>query len=618
MGAQGGRGSSRARAPGGSALTALQLDDLSVLASTCPQGAQPPELELTDTAAFVPGTSCVSQLFLKVSFAPYSLFRGIVTFPKQLLYKTVQSRLQPNGLHALPYFQEDLSQLTSYHQTPYLRLESFLSQGSRHGGGCYRREQVQSCDELEAAVSARASRHKTTESYAYSDDFDDDDDDDGLVEDKPPRPRPRQRPAHAGSSAHDEEDGPAGTPSSRAATSSVSIGLSFTDGPTTTTGSSDRMGSFGSDSIQCPEEHHVVPLTAAQGGYNDLLGPLEDTESSDLSVLEQSKGEKHSTAFEGDQQEGSEDVTCVTPSRQSQSTIKSQDRPWSSRPASSRKSKSAGSYTAESKYLGTLKVLDQKMALQETQPDAADSLRAAVYQDWLKKKEEKLQMTVKAKKQEEKLKEEKAAEEEMSKKADARAAYEAWKEKKSETLKDKIREKQEALRKQQKEKDDKEERKETAKRVFEKWKQEHNDLLREEQRKQAQAESRLKEKKEKEEEERRKDCNSTFSQWSEKKKDAIQEKVKTERKKEKIKEIEEKYEKEEREKMALEMYEKWLKRKEFQQKREKHEKKIRAIVEDEPPPPWSPPNRTIPFGDFMDFLVPIKPSTSFMASTTSG
>ncbi|KAL7841480.1 hypothetical protein SRHO_G00251710 [Serrasalmus rhombeus] len=32
-------------------------------------------------------------------------------------------------------------------------------------------------DELEAAVSARASRHKTTESYAYSDDFDDDDDD---------------------------------------------------------------------------------------------------------------------------------------------------------------------------------------------------------------------------------------------------------------------------------------------------------------------------------------------------------------------------------------------------------------------------------------------------------
>ncbi|XP_017564865.2 microtubule-associated protein 9 isoform X1 [Pygocentrus nattereri] len=418
----------------------------------------------------------------------------------------------------------------------------------------------------------------------------------GLVEDKPPRPRPRQRTVHIGGNGHDEEDGPVGTPSSRAATSSVSIPLSFTDGLTTTTGSSDRMGSFGSDGVQHTEEHQTMSFSSAQRGYEDLIGSLEGTGSVDLSVVEQSKEEKHSTSFEENQQEASEDVSRVTASRQSQSTIKSQDKPQSCRPASSRKSKSACSYTTESKYLGTLKVLDQKMGLQETQPEAADPLRAAVYQNWLKKKEEKLQATMKAKKQEEKLKEEKKAEEEMSKKAEAKASYEAWKEKKRETIKEKIREKQEAERKQQKEKEEKEERKETAKRVFEKWKQEHSDHLREQQRKQAQAESRLKEEKEKEQEERKKDCNSSFTQWSERKKDAIEKKMKAEWKKEKIKEIEEKYQKEEQEKTALEMYEKWLKRKEFQQKREKHEKKIKAIVQEEPPPPWSPPNRTIPFG----------------------
>lgn len=34
----------------------------------------------------------------------------------------------------------------------------------------------------------------------------------------------------------------------------------------------------------------------------------------------------------------------------------------------------------ESKYLGALKVLDRKVSLQESQPQAAESLRAAVYQ----------------------------------------------------------------------------------------------------------------------------------------------------------------------------------------------------------------------------------------------
>lgn len=44
------------------------------------------------------------------------------------------------------------------------------------------------------------------------------------------------------------------------------------------------------------------------------------------------------------------------------------------------RSQSACSRNVESKYLGTLKVLDRKVSLQESQQQAADSLRAAVYQ----------------------------------------------------------------------------------------------------------------------------------------------------------------------------------------------------------------------------------------------
>uniref|UniRef100_W5KHE4 Microtubule-associated protein 9 n=1 Tax=Astyanax mexicanus TaxID=7994 RepID=W5KHE4_ASTMX len=356
----------------------------------------------------------------------------------------------------------------------------------------------------------------------------------GLVEDKPPRPRPRQRGAPVGSSGHDEGDGPAETPSSRAATSSVSIPLSFSDRNTTMSASSHRLGSSGSDVSSLLSLTHTHTHTHTQHTHTHSLSP-----ASQLCFF-----------------------TC---------------RPSSSRPLSSRKSRSAcSSYSAQSRYLGSLKVLDQK-SVPQLQPDTADSLRAAVYQEWLKKKEEKLQEALKLKKQEEKLKVEKKVEEEMSKKAEAKASYEAWKEKKQETLREKVREKQEVLKKQQKEQEEKEEKKETAKRVSK-----HQDYLylRPSVIHQTRVVMLV--------------CVSVDQ--SEKKKDALQEKLKEEREKEKIKEIEEKYQKEEREKTALEMYEKWLKRKEFQQKREKQEKKIKAIVQDEPPPPWSPPNRTVPFG----------------------
>ncbi|KAF5880088.1 microtubule-associated protein 9 isoform X1, partial [Clarias magur] len=335
----------------------------------------------------------------------------------------------------------------------------------------------------------------------------------------------------------------------------------------------------------CPK--HTAGNSGSDVGQDDVSvtlnthsRPLEGAESTDLTGEEARDQGKH--------QPGS-DLGETSPRQRVRSP--------ESRPGSSRKSRRTPLYSTQSRYLGTLKVLEQKACSQETGPDAVDSLRAAIYQDWLKRKEEKLQATFRAKIQEEKLKEEKKNEEEVSKKAEAKASYEAWKEKKHEALRVTIREKQEALRKLQKEMEAREEKKETAKRVFEKWKLEHDELLREQRQKQLQTENRLKEKKEREKEERKRESRCSFAQWSDRKKEVIEDKLKFERRKQRIRKIEDQYEKEEKEKTALDLYDQWLRRKELEQKQERRERKVRAGVVEEPPsPPWSPPNRTIPFG----------------------
>ncbi|XP_047671791.1 microtubule-associated protein 9 isoform X2 [Tachysurus fulvidraco] len=381
-----------------------------------------------------------------------------------------------------------------------------------------------------------------------------------VSEATPPTPAPRQRAdLYSARSGCDGEDGQTQAPSSRAAMSVLSNTITNTN--TNTNTSFLTAGNSGIDS----QQHGVSVMV------NTHSRPLEGAESADFSAAEQKNQEEY--------QFGSE-VSPVPDNGISRSSA--------FRPGSSRRSRSTSSYTAESRYLGTLKVLEQETGL-----DTADSLRATVYQNWLKNKQERLQVTLRAKKQEEKLKEEKKIEEERSKKAEAKASYEAWKENKREALREKIRDKQEVMRKLQKEMEDEEERKETAKLVFEKWKREHDELLREQLQKQELTENRLKEKKEKEKEERTRESSSSFTQWNSRKKKIIEEKLKSDNRKKEIKEIEEKYEKEERERTALEMYEKWLRRKEFQQKREQRERNMKA---EEPQTPWSPPNRTVPFG----------------------
>uniref|UniRef100_A0A8D3AF04 Microtubule-associated protein 9 n=1 Tax=Scophthalmus maximus TaxID=52904 RepID=A0A8D3AF04_SCOMX len=250
---------------------------------------------------------------------------------------------------------------------------------------------------------------------------------------------------------------------------------------------------------------------------------------------------------------------------------------------------SACSRKVESKYLGTLKVLDRKVSLQESQPQAADSLRAAIYQVSVNPVLSLLVICwiphhLPNNKQEEE-----------AKKEDAVASYVAWKEKKAESLKAKAKEKQDRMRKDQRVSEEKEEKRHSAKQVFEKWKQEHDHLLKEKYRKQKEAENKLQLNKQKKKEERKRESMSAFSNWCEKKKDVLQEKVTTERKEFQNKAEEEQYMKEERDKMALEMYENWLARKELEQKRQREERRIQAILRDSPPPPWSPPNKTIAF-----------------------
>ncbi|KAI2668547.1 Microtubule-associated protein 9 [Labeo rohita] len=409
-----------------------------------------------------------------------------------------------------------------------------------------------------------------------------------LAQDMSPRPKPRQRTANMCDIGQLEEETQAeSTACSRTATSSMSIALSNTF-------SSEKSHTSTNDSVMGPGEDQAMSEKSKGQSFSTAEQMSKAPATVGSAASEESKERNYSTSFEemNESSQGDLDHTSTTLSRTSR---KSTD--------SSRKSKS--SYTAESKYLGTLKILDQKT--QETQqvPKAADSLRAAVYQEWLKKKEETLKITQRAKKQEEKLKEEKIQEEKLGKIADAKASYDAWKEKKGEVIRKKVKEKQEAIKQQQMEIDKTHEKrkqqnrchsKHFEKQVFEKWKEEHDSILKDRMRQKKQTERRQKLEQVKEKEERKKDSSSAFTEWSDRKKDVIEERIRAERKKEKIKEVEETYEKEEKEKMALEMYEKWLKRKEFQQKREKKEKRIQAILQDEPPPPWSPPNKTIPFG----------------------
>ncbi|KAM6346036.1 LOW QUALITY PROTEIN: microtubule-associated protein 9 [Podargus strigoides] len=267
------------------------------------------------------------------------------------------------------------------------------------------------------------------------------------------------------------------------------------------------------------------------------------------------------------------------------------DRPLSSVQLK-KKAKAVPSATpVSSQYLGTLKVLEDKRVQKDsTEFDKADSLRAAVFQNWLEKKRTiLLELKRTEKKKAENLRND-IEKKEAAKREEAIASFEAWKKQKGREAK-KLREKNklEELKKM-KAAEQNEEKIEAAQKAFEKWKERKVEYLRKQSRKEKQSERMRKRKEEELVVEKKRDSISAFEKWNEKKEEYIKQK-KVEKILERRKQEMQEAEKEERSKKALEEYQRWLEKKERREQLEKKQKKLQAVHGDQVSSPWSPPGK---------------------------
>ncbi|XP_051896653.1 microtubule-associated protein 9 [Pristis pectinata] len=256
--------------------------------------------------------------------------------------------------------------------------------------------------------------------------------------------------------------------------------------------------------------------------------------------------------------------------------------------------KNTQSNTTESRYLGTLKILDVKAFTNETSNlEAADTIRASIYQEWLERKRQILHEDKKHRKLKAQQENEKREQKSIENKKEVKASFEAWKAKKKNAFKEICQKKKEEEKIKQQAEAEKEVRKEEAEKVFEKWKEGKNRYLKEKLQKQKQVQKEKGEKEKEQVAERKKENALAFMKWNEKKEIVVKQRMKEIAKDQQKKKREEEYTKSGREEMAALEYEKWLAQKE---KNEKKQKKIKSALYRDPPPPWSPPNKTIPFG----------------------
>ncbi|KAM8970294.1 microtubule-associated protein 9 isoform X2 [Sarcophilus harrisii] len=283
--------------------------------------------------------------------------------------------------------------------------------------------------------------------------------------------------------------------------------------------------------------------------------------------------------------------------------------------------------TASSQYLGTLKILDQKPSQKQSlELDKADSLRAAVYQDWLIKKNLCFQELQRIKKNEaENLKiqnEQKGAKREASS-----ASFEAWKAMKEKEAKKVAAKKKIEEKKMRKIEEENAEKKGEAQRAFEKWKEKKLEYLKEKNKKEREYERAKKKKEEEYYAEKIKDNLSAVERWHEQKDYLIRQKMKekiNERRRQEIRRIE----KEDKDKLAVSEYERWLdsrkmpcsyahiskpksfmiakqdypittrnyekEKKERKQKHERKQKKHHVLYSSESFPRWSSPRKLAP------------------------
>ncbi|KAF1579138.1 Microtubule-associated protein 9, partial [Eudyptes moseleyi] len=244
-----------------------------------------------------------------------------------------------------------------------------------------------------------------------------------------------------------------------------------------------------------------------------------------------------------------------------------------------------------SQYLGTLKVLeDKRVQKNSTKFDKADSLRAAVFQNWLEKKRVfLLELKRIEKKKAENLRND-AEKKEAVKREEAIASFEAWKKKKGREAKKLSEKKKLEELKTKKTAEQNEEKTEAAQKAFEKWKARKVEYLREQSRKEKQSERIRKKKEEELVAEKKRDSVSAVEKWNEKKEEYMKQK-KVEKILERRKQEIQQAKKEEKNKKAMEEYERWLEKKEKREQFEKKQKKLQTVHGDEAPPPWSPPGK---------------------------
>ncbi|XP_003803051.1 microtubule-associated protein 9 [Otolemur garnettii] len=251
------------------------------------------------------------------------------------------------------------------------------------------------------------------------------------------------------------------------------------------------------------------------------------------------------------------------------------------------------SASTSSHYLGTLKVLDQRPSQkQNIEPDKADAIRAAVYQEWLEKKNTYLHEMHRIKRIESENLRIQNEQKRAAKREEALASFEAWKAMKEKEAK-KIAAKR-RLEEKNKKKTEEENalRKGEALQAFEKWKEKKMEYLKEKNKKEKEYERAKKQKEEEIVAEKKKDNLTAVEKWNEKKEAFFKQKEK-EKINEKRKEELKRAEKNDKDKQAINEYEKWLENKERQERIERKQNKRHSFLENEALPPWSPPSRTI-------------------------
>ncbi|NXC35548.1 MAP9 protein, partial [Campylorhamphus procurvoides] len=226
-----------------------------------------------------------------------------------------------------------------------------------------------------------------------------------------------------------------------------------------------------------------------------------------------------------------------------------------------------------SQYLGTLKVLEDKcMQKKRTEFDKADSLRAAVFQNWLEKKRRFLMELKRTEKEKAENLRNDTERKEALKKEESTASFEAWKKKKAREAK-KLNEKKKLEELEEKKPAEQNKEKAEAAQVVRKKKEE--DLIAE----------------------KRRVSTSAVEKWNEKKEEYIKKKKVEkflERKKQEMQQVQ-KIEKNEK---AMEEYERWLENKERREQLEKKQKKLQAVHGNEMSPPWRPPGKVTYSGNY--------------------